>query len=195
VTEVVAGQPDTQLQSEAQDEACARWVTFADLAQARGITKLSAAALIRRRGWRRQRDNQGHMIALVPLPWLNPKPDGSPHQPDDEAKTEPDNRAGATASQSLLTDALAALEDVVTGLRDQLRSARYALVGANARAERAEAATLTEREHADELRNRLIGAQAELSLGQERLRSLEQAETERRSWSRWERLWWAWRGE
>jgi hypothetical protein len=46
-----------------------RWMTFADLADARRISKASAIKLVRRHGWRRQRDNKGNVLALVPLPW------------------------------------------------------------------------------------------------------------------------------
>jgi hypothetical protein len=42
-------------------------MTFAELADARGISKSSAIKLVHRHGWRRQRDDQGHVRALVPL--------------------------------------------------------------------------------------------------------------------------------
>jgi hypothetical protein len=63
----------------------ARWVSFAELAKIRGISKDSAIALVRRRGWRRQRDNQGHVIALVPSASLTHEAD---YQPDDPPESE-----------------------------------------------------------------------------------------------------------
>lgn len=42
----------------------ARWMTFAELAKTLGVSKDSAVTLVRRHGWRRQRDNRGHVIAL-----------------------------------------------------------------------------------------------------------------------------------
>lgn len=54
----------------------ARWVTFQALAEARGTSKRAAVVLVRRRGWPKQRNNAGHVTALVPLTALKPKPDG-----------------------------------------------------------------------------------------------------------------------
>jgi hypothetical protein len=47
----------------------ARWMTFDELGQARGISRSSAIKLIRRHKWRRQKDNEGHVRALVPAAW------------------------------------------------------------------------------------------------------------------------------
>ena len=55
------GQPDSQPYDEP-----ARSMTFAELAAARGISRATAITLVRRHGWRRQRDNQGHVIAQSP---------------------------------------------------------------------------------------------------------------------------------
>jgi hypothetical protein len=43
-----------------------RWMTYPELAAARGISRASAARLVRRRKWRRQTDNQGAVRILVP---------------------------------------------------------------------------------------------------------------------------------
>ncbi len=51
-------------------------MTFAELADARGISKSSAIKLVHRHGWRRQRDDQGHVRALVPLPRSQPQDTG-----------------------------------------------------------------------------------------------------------------------
>ena len=59
-------QPDNRPHTTTDDLADARWMTFAELAVARGISKDSAMALVRRKGWRRQRDNTGSVMALVP---------------------------------------------------------------------------------------------------------------------------------
>jgi hypothetical protein len=45
----------------------AKWMTHAELAEARGISKASAARLIRRHKWRRQADNQQRVRVLVPF--------------------------------------------------------------------------------------------------------------------------------
>jgi hypothetical protein len=60
---------DSTPDSTADQQDAGRWMTFADLADARRISKASAIKLVRRHGWRRQRDNKGNVLALVPLPW------------------------------------------------------------------------------------------------------------------------------
>jgi hypothetical protein len=47
-------------------------MTFAELAEARGTSKRAAVVLVRRHGWRRQRNNAGHVIALVTPAWTEP---------------------------------------------------------------------------------------------------------------------------
>jgi hypothetical protein len=44
-----------------------RWMSYAELAADRGISKASAGRLVRRRKWRRQTDNQGNVRILVPM--------------------------------------------------------------------------------------------------------------------------------
>ena len=44
-----------------------RWMTFAELSQARGISLPSARKLVRRHQWRRQTGNQGIVRILVPV--------------------------------------------------------------------------------------------------------------------------------
>src|SRR5690349_19397517 len=69
-------EPDRQAHSEARGEPYnndARWMTFAELALIRGTSKRAAVTLVRRHGWRRQRNNEGHVIALVPLTWATPE--------------------------------------------------------------------------------------------------------------------------
>jgi hypothetical protein len=71
-------------------------MTFAELAAVRRTTKRAAVTLIRRHGWRRQRDNQGHVIALVPLTWAIP---AEATAANGEAHSEP-HREGQGASHS-----------------------------------------------------------------------------------------------
>ena len=69
---------DREPDRTADGENAARWMTFAELGAVRGISKASAIKLVRRHGWRRQRDNQGHVRALVPLTWAEREGDGEP---------------------------------------------------------------------------------------------------------------------
>src|SRR5215472_14672110 len=180
----------------------ARWLTFAEFAVARGISRESAIRTVRRKRWRRQKDNHGTVRALIPPDWqiaAPERPEGSPeYSQKDHA---PDRR--------LLAGALAALEDAVTGLRDQLHAARGELGRARDELAEAKAQMERERERADGLRDRLIGAQAELSLTQvaatetrERLqrvqdaaKALQQTEAARKARGLPARLWAALRGQ
>ena len=152
-----------------------RWVTLRELAEIRGISQHSATRLVRRHGWRRQTDNQGHVRALVPP----------------EALDKPS--AGPGGSPTAIPDALtAAIEPMVTLLRDQLDHERGRADRAEARAdqERARADTAEQARHqaqqeADQLRIELAEAQAQF----------RQAEADRRGLGRWVRLRAAWRGE
>ena len=100
-----------------------RWLTYDELAKFRRISKASAERLVFRRHWRRQRGNDHITRALVPLDFLSgdASPDTSGEASGD---ISPDTRG-------LLTGALAALEDAVAALREQLEQA-------NRRAEAAE---------------------------------------------------------
>jgi hypothetical protein len=142
-----------------------RWVTLRELAEIRGISQHSAARLVRRHGWRRQRDNQGRVRALVPPEALD-KPSAGPD--------------GSSDSPSAGPEALtAAIAPVVTLLREQLDHER-------GRADRAEAAR-------DNLQTRLEAAQVELSAARIEVEQFRQAEAARKAASRWARLRAAWR--
>jgi hypothetical protein len=134
------------------DDAAERWVSFADLAAQRGISRAAASKLVRRHGWRRQTDNQGRVLILVPETALDRR--AVRPSPSNDAMTD---RPTVDADVSHIAEgALAALEDAVSGLRDQLEVA-------NARAERAEADRSDERLRADDLRDRLIMMQQQLA--------------------------------
>ena len=77
----------------ADNQADARWMSFAELAKARGISKLSAAALVRRHRWRRMRDNRGHVLALVP----RDGPELRRPEADNQVDNRPDDQADAGA--------------------------------------------------------------------------------------------------
>ena len=117
----------------------ARWMTFAELGAARGISKASAIKLVRRHGWRRQRDNQGHVRALVPLTWAEREGDGEPDSPPD-----------VSTDTGIAAGALAALETAVMTLREQLDAAHFRADG--------------ERQRADDLRAQIDEPNAEMTV-------------------------------
>jgi hypothetical protein len=200
-------------------------MTYDQLAAARGISKDSAVALVRRHHWRRQRDNRGHTLALVPAeaPELRRPPEPRGDYP-------PDDRGDATAFAAALSAIEAARAVETTALRDQIDAAtRRAdaveserrgaleladrsmalLADAEARADRAEAAITGERKRADRAEYRADGLRSrvdelEVNLGaanaaarasQERADALARAEGARKVRGRWARLRAAWRGE
>ena len=135
-------------------------MTYAELAEVRGIDKQSAARLTFRKHWRRQRDNHGTVRVLVPPDWQDRSRDTSRDASDD-------------ASRDLSRDVsrvIAPLEAAITTLRDQLERA-------NGRADRAEAATAAERGRADALRDRLTTMQEQLADAHAALQGAEVAET------------------
>src|SRR5262245_10579057 len=60
-----------------------RWVTYDQLAEIRRTSRASAIRQARRRKWRRQQDNQGNVLVLVPVTELRPSPDSPPDEPKD----------------------------------------------------------------------------------------------------------------
>ena len=70
----------------------ARWISFNDLAALRGISRASASKLVRRHGWRRQTDNQGHVLILVPAEALDRPSDSQGTRPWDSPADRPSLR-------------------------------------------------------------------------------------------------------
>jgi len=155
----------------------ARWMTFSELAKVRGISKLSAARLVRRHGWRRQQDNQGHVIALVPSIWVNPA-DNPPASPRDDPPDDLSDKATRPADNppdaASLVAALAAVESAHIRAENALRERAEAAEG---RAEAAESRAEAERERADAAiaaeRRRAVEAEEALAFERVRVESLQ----------------------
>lgn len=154
------------------------WLTAAELARRRRISKASADRLIRRRKWPKRRDNLTRSVRhLIPEHELIGLAETAGRPEDDRAP-------GAKARQAMETPGIAhhaALAAAVEVLRTELEARR---VEAGAlRAERD--AGLVERDR----------ARSETAAVRGRVEQLEQAEAARRSARRWARAWRAWRGE
>jgi hypothetical protein len=117
--------------SQASDPDESRWVSYAELATARGISRLSAERLVRKKRWPKRAGNDNTIRVLVPAHELTATADGRP-------SNRPDARS----------DALPALRDALDILRGQL--AREV-----ARADAAEAATVAAQTDARAARERL----------------------------------------
>lgn len=128
-----------------EESADSRWMSYAELAEARRITATSASRLVVRRGWRRQKDNHGIMRALVPPEWSEPAP-GKAFDP------------GVHVSQ-----AIGALEQAVSAMRERAEAAERAVQTERERADRAIQARDGERSRANSLRDRIDALRADLA--------------------------------
>ena len=177
--------PDNQADRQPDSSDSARWMTFAELAKVRGISRLSATTLVRRHRWRRQRDNQGHVIALVPLTWAKPDAGGQADDlPDKQPDNRPDSQGYIAAFEATLATVREAHAGEVSALRqraevaerradaerqradaaeEERRAAETRIVAAEGRADRAEQAIAGERARADAVRARLDAMQVQLA--------------------------------
>lgn len=168
-------------------------MTFKELADLRGISKLSAVSLVRRHGWRRQRDNQGHVRALVPVAWAVRQPD---NEPVNQADNQADTKTYAEAFETALSAIEAAHAGELTALRGERDAAKAAEADARVSADRAlaqvadiavlaqraEAALAGKRSRADGLRDRLDAAKSDADQAREQARTAEErAEALRRA--------------
>jgi hypothetical protein len=123
----------------------------------------------------RQRDNHGHVRALVPLPWTQSEGEREPDSTPDRGRDNPGDREAYSTPDSVILDAgLAAAiaraeraenqadeankrADVAVALADRTLAE---LAEANARADRAEQAIATERTRADRAERDLAAERA-----------------------------------
>jgi hypothetical protein len=171
------------------DTAGARWMTYAELAEARGISLTSATRMAFRRKWKRQPGNDGTARVAVPI-----GQDGKPTKPAHGAREADQDGKAREPGNGVTLAAIGALRaelDREHGRADALQAELVTEKEARARAEGREEA---ERQRADR-------AEAEAS----ELRTLSQraeqraaaVEADAAQWwrqSRWRRLKAAWRG-
>jgi hypothetical protein len=161
-------------------------LSLKELADARLISVASAARLMRRRRWRRQPGNDGHIRVFVPAGEQEPKTDA---RTDDRADVRPEVRA------ERWPDIIADISEVIGPLQDAIGVLEAQLSEANSRAAKAEQAVAGERVRADVLRDRLEALQAELRQAQDAAAALRQArKAARAARGRLRRAWAARRG-
>jgi hypothetical protein len=194
---------DVSADSRADSPADGRWMSLKELASSRRISVASAARLMRRRHWRRQPGNDGHIRVWVPAGEQAPKADvRADDRMDVTAETRPD----------ALPDIRSGVMEVIRPLQDAIAVLETQLSEANARAIRAEQSVATERVRADDLRDKLEALQSELRQAQDSadtrardaeqaakiatdaLRASRQAEEARKGRGRLRRAWDGWRG-
>jgi hypothetical protein len=137
----------------ADDMAGGAWLTYGQLADARGISRRAAIRLTQRHRWRRQKGNDGFARVWVPDDMTTPRGDDTATADADADDDTATDRATPFHAQALaaLEDALAALRaakdseiatlrDVVEGLRSTVSRAEHRAAHAEQRATDAEAA-------------------------------------------------------
>jgi chromosome segregation ATPase len=165
------------------DVTDARWMTYAELGRARGISTASATRLSFRRKWQRRAGNDGTARVAVPVDEARPHTDKTNHDERDIARLVSALEA-AIAASSEREEANAA---TISVLREQLEQsnrqsqADTALVAtlqdqleqANGRAERAQVMTYVLRDGADELQGQLALAEQARDHAQEAQQTAE----------------------
>jgi TolA-binding protein len=170
------------------DETDVRWMTYAELGRARGISTASATRLAFRRKWQRVAGNDGTARVAVPVGEATPHIDKTNTDRTNTDRTEiarlVSALAAAIAASSEQTEANAS---TIAVLREQLEwsnrqsQAETALVAtlqdqleqANGRAERAQVMTYVLRDRADELQGQLAGAEQARDNAQEAQQTAE----------------------
>jgi hypothetical protein len=151
-----------------------RWLTYAELAEARDIDHQSARRLASRQKWRRQRDNHGIVRVYVPAT------QAEPHRSQKDMSA--DKSVDTTADISHI---VSVLEAAVTGLRERAELADGRAELERARADRAEQARYAEQARAERAQAAAESAEAEAAA----LRKEDQARRARGLWARLRAAW------
>jgi hypothetical protein len=161
------------------DTPAGRWMTYDEIAQARGASRDGAIRWVQRQKLRRQPGNDGRVRVLVPpgvLPTTPPQARAN-HPPRTDTPNAPPAAAAFEMALTAVREAnagevaalqgeVATLRDTVEGLRSTVARAEHRAQHAEARATEAEAEATTQtaraREAEDRARQAVAGAQAAL---------------------------------
>jgi hypothetical protein len=188
-----------------------QWMTYAEIADARGIKRIAAVRLTQRHGWRRQKGNDGFARVLVPPDMLRPERahagniagdvTGDSRVPSLLAQTVAALETALTEANGRADSALALADRTLTQLADADARAdklRTLLTEAEAQRDTARGEATAAKEAAEAERDRIAG---ELAQAVERrtateveARVLREAENARQQLGRWRRAWRGWRG-
>jgi hypothetical protein len=94
----------------ADDEPDSRWMTITELAESRQISTASASRLVRRRRWRRMRDNRGAVRVYVPVGEELPQDHPTDSQEDVPADAVLEVRAIVLAKDEVIAGHLAHID-------------------------------------------------------------------------------------
>jgi hypothetical protein len=176
-TDNTGSPPDIRWPSDADGA----WLSFAELGRARGISRASAARLVRRRKWRKRTDNHGMVQVFVPAGADEPA-DRQPGHPTEAL------RASAGGHPTDVSHAINVLETAVTTLREQLERSEQGR-------DRAELATKELRGELEAARAALERATGEAARAVQALEERDRADAERKARGVLARLRAAWRGK
>jgi hypothetical protein len=182
-----------------------RWLTYDELAKARGIDKQSAVKLVLRRQWRRQKDNRGTVRAYVPVDEVEAQRPSRDRSIDTSTDTSVAMSTDMSMDNKALADALAAFAKEIEAAREEraglladLRAERVRADGQAARADEAQNradAEVAARQEADArattAESRADAAEALVADQAARLDAMQSDADARAAWSRWRRLRWA----
>lgn len=98
------------------DDVDSRWLTIAELAESRGISKASASRLVRRRRWRRMPDNRGAIRVYVPIGEELPQDRCPDDRPDIPADDIPDVRTIVSVKDEVIAGHLAHIDTLKAAL-------------------------------------------------------------------------------
>jgi hypothetical protein len=200
---------ETYSKDRGEPDVAARWMTFAELASVRRTSKRAAVTLVRRHGWRRQRNNEGHVIALVPLTWADQaEAEGVPGEPHVDTPRGPHGEAHNTAFETALAAIEAAHASEVASLRAQVDTSEQARIAMQTLADRSLAQLADTTAEATTLREAIEGLRAKIGraederdrargdaqAAQDAAAELRLAAEARKARGRLRRAWDGWRG-
>lgn len=150
--------------SRDDDGGDTRWMTYAELAQARGVKEPAAVRLVQRQKWERRKGNDGAARIAVPLSELRLSPSVTP-------VVAPDSRA----------------MEALTRERQRADQAEARADRAEARADRAEAREVEARTAAERQARELMAALLRTTIAETEARTLRDSlvEARRPVWRRW----------
>jgi hypothetical protein len=175
-----------------------RWLSYAEIAKIRGISRASVERKVRRARWRRQIDNQGVTRVAVPLAYAESAADDPADNPGGGPAGSPsDSQDGVARLEQMVTeankraDAVLALADRLTAqladATERIEQAENRADAAHQRAGRAEARADASEKVAQQAREAATAAE-------ERAAGLRQADDARKARGRLRRAWDGWRG-
>jgi hypothetical protein len=156
-----------------------RWMTYGELARARGIDRQSAVKLVRRQHWRRQPGNNGEVRVFVPLDGMS-RPatrDMALDDAGDETRDEtPPMTPDTTGFEAVLAAIEAAHASEVAALRERVDAAEVSRATTQVTADRlaaqlADATARIDQADADRRVGEGRAERAEVALGAERQRA------------------------